>query len=237
MKTTKYIFMFFLLSILLFAGCKKATYLTSKVENVKISKEGGSDTVILSYDAGTCRIVTQPDWLELNLKDSILIIQSGQNVERTARTGNIVIENGDLKLSLPIKQLSSATYLTFPDQPVTISKDGSPIELDVDTDGSNVILEGVENVTAEYKDGKVVLSGKGNTGKERRTKGFLVADTIRRPVMIIEKGEICYVCNGSGRVKCSTCWGTGETLYPWGPCYVCNRTGKVKCKVCKGTGK
>ena len=237
MKTTKYIYVLFFLSILLFAGCKKATYLTSKVENVKISKEGGTDTIILSYDAGKCKIVTQPDWVELNLKDSILIIQSGQNVELNVRSGNIVIENGDLKLSLPIKQLSSATYLAFSEQTITIPKDGSSVELDVDTDGSNVILEGVENVTAEYKDGKVFFSGKGNNGKERRTKGFLVADTIRRPVMIIEKGVLCYVCNGSGRVKCSRCGGSGETVFPYDICYVCNGSGKVKCKTCKGTGK
>lgn len=237
MKITKNILILFFISIYLFTGCKKATYLNSKVENVEFSKEGGKDTVILSYDAGKCKILAKPDWVDLNLTDSLLIIQSGKNIEPTFRTGNIVIENGDLKLSLPIKQLSNATYLTLSETSITIPKDGGTVKLDVETDGSEVILEGVENVTAEFKDGKVFFSGKGNNGKERRTNGFLVVDTIRRPVTIIEKGEICYNCNGSGRVKCSKCGGSGETVFPWGICYVCNGSGKTKCKTCKGSGK
>lgn len=237
MKSTKYILALCFLSIILLFGCKKATYLNAKVENVKISKEGGVDTLVLSYDAGKCRILAKPDWVEVNLKDSILTIQSNKNVEPAIRSGNIVIENGELKLSLPIKQLSSATYLTFPEQSVIIPKDGSTVELNVDTDGGNVILEGVENVIAEYKDGKVLFSGKGNTGKERRTKGYLVTDTIRRPILIVEKGELCYVCSGSGRVRCSRCGGYGETFFPYDICYACNGSGKIKCKTCKGTGK
>ncbi len=64
----------------------------------------------------------------------------------------------------------------------------------------------------------------------------------------------CPNCNGTGKVTCNKCAGTGCRMYYKNPlphvfafvtysfpeamgCYSCNATGKIVCKTCKGSGE
>ena len=107
----------------------------------------------------------------------------------------------------------------------------------METDGGDVRLEGVEGVTAKYADGVVTLTGKGNTGKTRKTKGSLVADEVSTPITVVEKGAICARCGGKGQVTCRICGGEGVDYCPYRPCDLCHGRGRTRCPECGGKGK
>lgn len=61
------------------------------------------------------------------------------------------------------------------------------------------------------------------------------------------KNENCSFCNGSGKLPCSGCAGTGKVKEStagaaksdsgWAPCARCNGKGEITCPRCKGSGK
>lgn len=221
-----------------FDSCKKATYLTANVENITFPKEGGNDSIILKSDVGSYKIFSQPEWVEVSIeKDSILVLRTKSNDENKIKSGNIIVGNGDLKLSIPVRQMKIATYLTFNEKSVSIPQTGGRIELEIETDGGNVKLEGIENINSFYKNGRLTLSSNGNEGPTRKTNAFIVSDSIKRPILVIESGTICTKCKGSGKITCYICRGTGVDYCPYRTCDLCHGRLKVTCTECKGKGK
>lgn len=227
-------------ALLVLAGCRKATVLTSDTKSVTAPKQGAADTVILHSDVCAFELVDAPDWAGAALTDSVLSLKIQANGTGAPRSGNVIVRNGELTLSIPVEQRAAATYLTIKEPAkgvVTIPRDGGEAKITVDTDGGDVRLEGVDGVTAKYADGVVTLTGKGNTGKTRKTKARLVADEVSAPLTVIEAGAICFRCNGKGRVTCYICHGEGVDYCPYRPCDICRGSGTVRCPECGGKGK
>ncbi len=233
----KKFFIYALFCIVILAGCKKATYLKSDRETVTFAKEGGQDSLILHSDGADFKILSSPEWVESNLKDSVLYLKVPNNDSKSKREGNIVVMNGDQKLSLAISQASEATYFTISRKSVTLGQKGEPDTLRINTDGANPRLEGVEGVTTQFADGILTLAGKGNTGATKKTKAKLICDSLSVDLLVIEKGTKCSRCGGSGKVICSWCDGRGEVFCPYDICPKCHGGGRATCSECKGKGK
>lgn len=235
MKTN--VFVFSLLLLLALTGCNKATYLNTDKDTLRLPKESSGDSLILHSDVNDFKIASVSDWIEPKLCDSILVINVGENKTGAPRTGMLLVVNGDQKLSIKVSQASNPTFLTLSAQSVTIPQDGSAVTLSVETDGANVKLEGLEGVMSSYSEGKLSISSKGNTGETKKSKAYVVCDTIRRPLTVIESGTICARCKGSGKVVCYICKGEGVTYCPYMDCVTCGGSTRVTCPDCHGKGK
>lgn len=225
---------------LMLVGCRKASVLTADVKSVTAPRQGLVDTVRLHSDVCDFELVSAPAWTGAALADSVLSLQIKANETAGPRSGNVIVRNGELTLSIPIEQRGATTYLTITepaDGTVTIPQSGGEVKITVETDGGDVRLEGVEGVTAKYADGEVTLTGKGNTGKTRKTKGSLVADEVSTPITVVEKGAICARCGGKGQVTCRICGGEGVDYCPYRPCDLCHGRGRTRCPECGGKGK
>lgn len=229
-----------LIALLMLAGCRKATVLTSDTKTVTAPRQGTVDTVVLHSDVCDFELVNAPEWTGATLTDSILALKIAANASDAPRSGSVVVRNGDLTLSIPVEQRAEATYLTVKDPAkgvVTIPQAGGDAKITVETDGGEVLLEGLDGVKAKYADGVVTLTGAGNSGKTRRTKCRLVADKMSADITVIEKGTICDRCNGKGRVTCYICKGEGVDYCPYRPCDLCHGSGVTRCSSCGGKGK
>lgn len=224
--------------LLMMAGCgKKATYIKADADSITLSRTGGSDSLMIHSDGNEFSILSSTDWVKSEMRDSLLLVRVEANPEKRPRTGHVVIANGDHKISLNVIQSAPATYLTVGAKTVSIPQNGEKVELKVETDGTDVRLEGVEGVKSSFNNGILTLTGAGNTGKTRKTKGTVVCDSLSKPLLVIERGTVCSRCNGTGRVTCTWCGGVGEVYCPWDICRECNRSGKVACPECHGKGK
>ena len=217
----------------------EATYFQSDSQEINWAKNGGKDSVVLHSDRQDFEIVYKPEWVNATLKDSVLYVVVDENKTNKTRSGNIVLRNGSLNLplSIKIKQVTKASYMTIKRKTVTIGQNGEADTLKVMTDGTEVRIENIEGIHTEFKNGVLTLSGKGNKGATRKTKAQLVCDSIRVNLLVIETGTTCRRCQGSGKVICYLCNGVGKTYGPVLPCCVCHGRGITSCPECKGRGK
>lgn len=233
----KNIFYFVLFAVLLASSCKKATYLTAHPESVSLSYTACSDSIILRSDVHDFNIVSYPDWATVSLKDSVLLVSAADNKSPNRKSGNVIVKDGDLMLSINVLQYPKATYIKCDEKIVHINKSGAPVDIKIETDGGKAYIDGVENVISSYDNGILTLSNSGNNGKSRKTKAKIVSDEQEIPITIIEEGEICSTCNGGGRVTCQYCGGSGHLFFPYRDCNICYGSGRSKCPDCKGNGK
>lgn len=230
-------FAIMMVALLMLTACHKATYLTADTDTIEVPRQGATDSLRLHSDAGDFEIISADEWIKATMDDSTLIVKIGPNKDKSPRGGNVVIGNGDQRLSLRVAQGASATYMTLGETSVTIPRDGSAVELEVKTDGSDVRIEGVEGVKSTYSGGKLKLTGAGNDGKTRKTTARVVCDTISRTLTVVETGTVCGRCGGSGTVTCRICRGSGVDYCPYRPCDLCHGRGKSRCPECNGKGK
>lgn len=246
---TKFILLIaiFLISL---TGCKKATYLKSETSELTIPISGQCDTVILQSDVNDFKLDSVPEWVQTELTDSVLVITVGNNDVKTRRKGNIVITNGDLKLSIPVMQQYKATYLNLLEgKTLKLGKEGGTASIPVDCDGA-ISIENGEDLNLNVKDGKLTVTGPKNDEKTVKKKVKLVADEFSEEVEVILEGSLCPRCNGKGKITCPKCGGNTLIMVPHingylltRPCDRCGdgfsgtSSGKVKCPECKGTGK
>lgn len=233
---TKYVILFAVL-VLMVSGCHKATYLSADENTVTMPRSGGTDSLILHSDGSHFTLISSPEWADVELQDSVLRISAKANPGTSIRKGVIAVGNDDQRLSLTLIQAAPASYMTLKENVVTIPQDGSAVTLEVETDGSSVVLEGPEGVTASYKAGVLTIKGSGNSGKTRKSKAVVVCDSVRRQITVVEKGTCCARCNGKKVVTCPYCAGQGEVYCPWYICSSCHGSGRITCPECKGKGK
>lgn len=243
-----------LMALLVFAGCKKATYLESDVKDLTVAIAGQSDTIVLHSDVNDFKLDSAPEWAKSELKDSVLVVTVGKNDSNGERKGVIVVSNGDLKLNIPVLQQFKATHLELPSgNEVKIGKEGGTQTLAVDCDG-NVTVEGAEGFEAKCAGGKLTVTAPKNDGAPIKKTIKLVADEFSQEVTVEIAGTICPTCKGTGTVKCKSCGGEGSkfTMEPAPGLYGCracggkgyscrasdagyrNGSGKQPCPTCKG---
>lgn len=233
----KKILFFAFIVLLTVSGCKKATYIKADKENIEVSRQGGVDSLTLSSDAGEFEIVSSPEWVKTELADSVLRMTITANPEATGRNGNVIIANGDVKLSVSVRQKAPATYLTIADKSITLGPKGEAATLKVETDGADVKIEGVEGLSSTYSNGVLTITGKGNQGATRKSKATITCDTITRQITVVESGAFCGKCSGKGRITCTICGGSGVDYCPYRPCDTCRGRKVISCPSCGGKGK
>ncbi|MGM9868798.1 MAG: BACON domain-containing protein [Sodaliphilus sp.] len=237
MKNLMYLAVLMAISAVAVSCNREATYLKSDSQEIKIAKAGGKDSMILHSDGRDFQIIITPEWMNATLVDSVLYVSVDENETNSSRSGNIVLKNGNQKLSLLVTQASTATYMTIKRKSVTIGQNGEADTLAVFTDGSDVHIENVKDIHTEFKNGVLTVTGKGNKGATRKTKAKLVCDDISVDLLVIETGTYCPRCKGNGRVTCYICSGEGITYCPVLPCRECNGSGRIRCPGCNGKGK
>lgn len=223
--------------MLLFTGCKKATYLKSDVTDVTIPLQGQNDTIVLQSDVNDFEIEKVPDWVKTELNDSILILTVGLNDSKSQRKGEIVIANGDLKLNIPITQNYKATHFSLPDGNILeLSKDGGTASLNLDCDG-DINIENADSLNLLIRSGKLIVSGPQNDGATRKKTIKLVADEFSEEVIVILRGIPCTKCKGTGEIVCPRCGGKGMFQdYWWNGYEYVNDDTPSGCKRCGGKG-
>lgn len=201
-------FALILLTVVL-GSCKKATFIYSSEQVVQFPKTGGEKQITVSSD-GSWNIENCPEWLKVEVKDSILMLNIGLNESGAPREGTLELVGGEAKASITVKQADVCTRLIASTEKVTFPKEGGTETIIIDTDGGDVKVEAKEGVTAEYNNGKLTLTTPANGGGTINGTVNLTCDEQATTINFTVEGSICPTCNGTGKVKCSKCGGKGS---------------------------
>lgn len=217
------------LLIVVLASCKKATFINPSEQEVQFVKTGGEKQITVSSD-GNWEIENCPEWLQVEAKDSILVLKTGLNESGAPREANLELVGGEAKASITVKQADVCTRLIASAENVTFPKEGGTETVDIDTDGSDVKVEAKEGVTAEYNNGKLTLTAPANGGLTINGTVNLTCDEQATTIKFTVEGSICPTCKGKGKVRCKKCGGDGVITYemPWGG-YGCTKCGGSGC--------
>lgn len=237
------------------ASChKEATYLNADQQEVSTSIKGETVRIGLHSDGIDYSITHTPEWATAEIADSMLTITIGTNETGAERKDSVVITCSGQLLCLPLSQSSVATFMNVKSEGVTFENKGGEEKVGIETDGREVVAEGLPNgVTASYANGVMVLKAEANNGRTINAAVELKADTITVKLPITIKGSICPTCKGTGKVKCKSCGGEGILYSDWSgswPCETCGGyllgeckydgieygSGKVRCRRCGGSG-
>lgn len=263
MKQIHFIAVIAILLGVISTSCKKATHLKIDKENICFTIKGGTDTVHVSCDAAI-EVKEQPEWANVKLEDSTLVVSVTANDSKDKRLGTITLESGDFTAKISLAQTYVATHLSVAEQEVTIPKEGGSHEVTVDCDG-DVTVQAPDFVTATYAGGKLQLKCAANNEGTKQDTVTLTADKFTASLAITLEGLKCTTCNGTGKVTCSKCKGKGHwiekdyidadftIIFDYG-CTKCGGrgcmdsvegdfyspfrkgSGKVTCPTCKGKG-
>ena len=224
------------LLIVVLASCKKATFINPSEQEVQFVKTGGEKQITVSSD-GNWEIENCPEWLQVEAKDSILVLKTGLNESGAPREANLELVGGEAKASITVKQADVCTRLIANAENVTFPKEGGTETVDIDTDGSDVKVEATEGVTAEYNNGKLTLTAPANGGLTINGTVNLTCDEQATTIIFTVEGSICSTCKGKGKVRCRKCGGDGTFLKSDMPsCFVygCTKCGGSGCLFARG---
>lgn len=231
----KILFILPVIALLLCSCGKKATYLKTENDKVTFAKQGGDERVTVDCD-GTFDIEGVPEWLKVEKENGeegvdkvVLVFSAGENTTGAKREATITLTGSDTEAQITVTQVDKCTYIKTSETEVTIPKEGGDVTLDVETDGGNLKAEATEGITAEYSGGKLKVSAPANEGGAIDGTVTLSCDNITTEVKVTVEGNICQTCNGTGKVKCSKCGGSGEIMY--------REAGDLEgCSACGGSG-
>lgn len=87
---------------------------------------------------------------------------------------------------------------------------------------------GIREVAEQYREAAEAMGGAGYENEERADALESAADELES-VDFDDNTEDCEVCEGSGKLDCENCAGTGEVDGNAGDCSICNGTGEYDC--------
>ena len=216
--------------VALLCSCNKATDISVDEDNVRFAINGGEKTIVVTAD-GKYDIEDCPEWVQTTVEESTLTIIVGENTTGAKRECVIRLVGKDVEVPITIFQADKCTYINVPESEVTIPKEGGDVTLDIDTDGGNLQVESPEGVTAEYSGGKLKVSAPANEGGTIDGTVTLSCDNVTTEVKVTVEGNICPTCNGTGKVRCTSCGGRGWSMNDSGFAYTI-----VGCTSCGGSG-
>lgn len=248
---------------LLAVSCQKATRLSADKSAICALKAGTFDRIHLHSDADNYSVEHCPEWMQASIMDSTLFCSVLENKTSALRKDSLVISCGGKELVIPVKQSFNITKLKPLQEKVEIDKAGGEQRVKLDTDGFDIkAIYPTTDIKVTLGDNEVIVYAKKNDGPSRCGDIILKLDTLEASIHYVVKGEFCGKCNGTGKVKCDRCHGTGfiikyfsdferrwETGCPKcggdasGPVfthteeYLLRGKGKAKCPDCNGTGK
>lgn len=233
---TRYIMLLSIVATMILTSCGQASFLKSDKDAIYVGVKGETGTIALSSDGGM-EIIYSPEWVTVELNDTVLTYTVDANKTNVARKDYVIVKSDTLNLALPFNQCTRASYMFIPNAKVAISKEGKADDMRVLTDGGDVKVECPEGVTYTYKNGLLSFKSGGNTGQTKTSKVNVTCDDLTQEITIVQSGNICETCHGKGRVKCYICGGEGITYCPYMPCVTCGGRGWIKCRTCGGSGK
>lgn len=235
---------------IMFTSCKKATFINIDKQAVTFQIEGGSETVSVSSD-GSWEVTSCPEWVKAEAtSDSTLLLTVDANKAEQLQEGVLTLAGGEVTSEINVKQFYKATYIKVSETEVKIGKEGGTQVVTIDADGM-VDHEVTGDITPTFEGDKITITQPANEGGAITAVVTLKAEGIDPvSINIVQDGNICPTCNGTGKVKCTKCKGKGSIDYlsHVGSCTKCGGkgegdmlvrfgTGKMKCPTCGGTGK
>ncbi|MBQ3605734.1 MAG: hypothetical protein II990_05720 [Muribaculaceae bacterium] len=233
---TRYIMLLSIVATMILASCSQASFLKCDKDAVNVGVKGETGTIALSCDGGV-EIIYSPEWVTVELNDTLLTYTVEANKTNVARKDYVIVKSDTLNLAIPFNQCTRASYMFIPKAKVEISKEGKADDIKVLTDGGDVKVDCPEGVTYSYKNGFLSFKSEGNTGQTKTSKAIVTCDDLTQEITIVQTGNICETCHGKGRMKCHICDGEGMTYCPYITCITCGGRGWIKCRTCGGSGK
>lgn len=245
----------FAAAALMLAACgPKEFNLSSKTKSIDLPETAATDSLVVNGSDGDCELEYAPQWIEAEVRDSVVTFKVQANSTGKTRKDAIVVKCGKSTLSVPVSQYAKATKLELPNgAEIKLPREGGSEELVVVCDGM-VKVEGFEGVEANYSNGKLTVKAPKNEGSRIKGDVRLSSGELEQTVKVTVDGDICTLCKGTGKVRCKVCDGIGETMRdPWSinGCRACGGSGwadrasdyhfrrgsgKVTCPKCGGKG-
>ena len=230
MKQIANIFMLAAVAAVALCSCSKAKNIDVSEDKVVFSIAGGEKSIDVKAD-GSYDIEGCPEWVTAEVGESVLTISVSENGTGAERDCVINLVGDNVSVPITITQADKCTHITVSETEVTIPKEGGRMELAIDTDGANIVMEASEGISAELKDGMLVINAPANEGGTINGDIVLSCDTVKTEVKVTLEGSICPKCNGTGKVKCTKCGGKGWSINDSGFAYtIC------ACTSCGGSG-
>ena len=205
----RYIFIFCaVLGVL--CSCHKTTYIKPSKDTLSFPIQGGEILDTIRAD-GDWEVTISPEWVQIEIQDSILKCVVTENKAGKKRTGKITLKGGDARQSISISQAYICTHITPENSSLTFEKEGGTQTVGIDTDGSDIKVDVNGKITAKYDNGKLVVEAPANNATSSSAKIVLACDSQVAEINVALKGAICPKCGGKGRVKCTKCLGKGYT--------------------------
>ena len=208
MKRFANIFMLAAVVAVALCSCSKAKSIDVSEDKVVFSIAGGEKSIDVTAD-GSYDIEGCPEWVTAEVGESVLTISVSENGTGAERDCVINLVGDNVSVPITITQADKCTHITVSETEVTIPKEGGRKELTIDTDGANIVMEASEGISAELKDGMLVINAPANEGGTINGDIVLSCDTVKTEVKVTLEGSICPTCNGTGKVKCAKCGGRG----------------------------
>lgn len=196
-------------ALLAFFSCGGATFITPDKNSVDFAIEGGEQTVNISTD-GTWELMTSPDWVQTEVKDSVLVLKTTRNETGAVRKGDVVLKGKEgVETTIKVTQATKCTHITPAKDKVAFEKEGGKETVDIDTDGEIQVKS--EAFETSYENGVLTVTALANDGGAKRGEIVLTCEDQMATIQVSQKGNICSKCGGSGKVRCSKCGGKGFT--------------------------
>ena len=215
-----------------------ASYLNATPGMVQTGKSGGTVKATVSYDGYMWSVADAPEWVETDKDGNELQISVAPNNSGTSRVGAIMLKSGNVTTRVEVSQSAYVTFITPSVSSLTFSRNGGTQTFAIKTDGGGASFECPDFVTAELRNDTVVVKASANNGNYRNGTLVVKEDNIRTTLMVEQTGA-CPICQGSGKVQCTNCNGTGRFTYGRTKvtCVGCSGTGQAACDECNGTGE
>ena len=195
-------------ALLAFFSCGGATFITPDTNSVDFAIEGGEQTVNISTD-GTWELMTSPDWVQTEVKDSVLVLKTTRNETGAVRKGDVVLKGKEgVETTIKVTQATKCTHITPAKDKVAFEKEGGKETVDIDTDGEIQVKS--EAFETSYENGVLTVTALANDGGAKRGEIVLTCEDQMATIQVSQKGNICSKCGGSGKVRCSKCGGKGH---------------------------
>lgn len=250
----KKILLLFLTGFFLAACGPKEYNLSSAPAFVNLPDSILTDSVIIHGSNGKCKVEYFPEWLDVELVDSVLKYTTKKADINGILEDNVVISCGKSMLTISFREYPKATKLELPNgNEILVPQEGDTVQLSVICDGF-LRVESSDGVNAWYEDGVVNVSSPKNEGGRKRETIKLLAGDFSKDITVVLDGIICENCKGAGYITCKKCGGQGYTVaygvYAYG-CKSCGGSGcdhfrlggnlkmgsgKQICPVCNGQG-
>lgn len=214
------------------------TYIKAAPGQVAVGKGGGTAKVAIDYDGYLWSVAEMPEWVEADKDGNEMTITVSPNTSGTSRVGSITLTSGKVSTQVNISQTGNVTHITPSVHSLTFHRDGGTQTFTIQTDGAIPTFECPDFLAAECRNDTVIVKATANNGNYRNGILVLKEDNIRTSLMVDQAGA-CPTCQGTGKVKCTSCNGTGRFTYGRSRinCVGCNGTGNANCDDCGGTGE